>query len=52
MRYLVPALVGLMYLGQGIYHFFKQEWGFGLMWSAYAVANAGIMLSMMEAMNE
>lgn len=51
-RYVIPAGVGVLYLIQGIYHFYKAEWGFGLMWSAYALANAGILIAMMEGPNE
>lgn len=47
-RYLVPGLVGLMYAGQGIYHAFKGEYGYAIMWFAYGLANLGICLAMAE----
>ena len=47
-RYIIPSLVGIMYLAQGVYHLGRKEWGFALMWLAYGVANAGLCIAMME----
>ena len=52
MRYAVPAIVGIQYAAQGVYHICKKEWGYALMWLAYAAANAGICLAMMEGNND
>ena len=48
MRYVIPALVGAMYAGQGLYHLYKGETGFTVMWMAYALANVGICMAMAE----
>jgi|13_taG_2_1085334.scaffolds.fasta_scaffold00176_1 hypothetical protein len=48
MRYVIPALVGAMYAGQGLYHLYKGEVGFTVMWLAYSIANVGIILAMSE----
>lgn len=48
MRYVIPGAVGLLYATQGIYHLTKREYGFALMWLAYAAANVGIMIAMTE----
>ena len=46
--YVVPTIVGLMYAAQGTYHVAKGEYGYALMWFAYAFANVGICISMIE----
>ena len=46
MRYLVPAIVGIMYAAQGAYHLHKGEYGFSIMWLAYAAANVGLCMAM------
>jgi len=48
MRYIIPAAVGLLYLVQGVYHLYKKDYGFGVMWCCYALANFGIILAMLE----
>ena len=48
MRYVIPAIVGTMYAGQGVYHLWKGEAGFTIMWLAYSIANFGIILAMSE----
>ncbi len=48
MKYLIPSVVGVMYAGQGIYHLTKGEYGYAMMWGAYALANLGICLAMAE----
>ena len=51
-RYAIPAGVGALYMVQGIYHAYRGEWGFGIMWAAYAIANVGILVAMTEGTNE
>lgn len=46
MKYIIPAAVALLYIIQGLYHLYKQEWGFSLMWLCYGLANVGVMLAM------
>lgn len=46
MRYIIPAAVAALYITQGIYHAWKQEWGFSVMWLAYGIANVGLMMAM------
>ncbi len=48
MKYFIPALVGVMYGAQSVYHLVKGEYGYALMWGAYALANLGICLAMAE----
>lgn len=48
MKYIIPSAVGILYLVQGVYHLSKKEWGFGIMWCCYALANFGVMLAMAE----
>ncbi len=48
MKYVIPSIVGAMYAAQGLYHLWKGETGFTVMWLAYSVANFGIILAMSE----
>lgn len=46
MKYIIPTLVGALYLVQSIIHLSKKEWGLAIMWFAYGLANVGIILTM------
>lgn len=46
MKYIIPMLVGALYLIQSIMHLSKKEWGLAVMWFAYGLANVGICITM------
>ena len=48
MKYIIPTIVGALYIVQGAIHASKKEWGLAIMWLAYGLANAGICLTMAE----
>lgn len=48
MKYIIPTLVGALYLVQGCIHASKKEWGLAIMWFAYGAANVGICITMSE----
>ena len=48
MKYIIPTLVGALYLVQGCIHASKKEWGLAIMWLAYGLANVGICITMSE----
>lgn len=42
---LIPVLASLLYTIQAVFHLSQREWGWSLMWGAYALANLGIILA-------
>ena len=47
-RYIIPTIVGVLYLVQGVIHLYNKEYGLGITWLAYAAANVGLILAMTE----
>lgn len=45
MKFWLPFGVGVAYFVTGYLHFEDREYGFGIMWCAYAVAQMGILLA-------
>ena len=44
----LPAVVGVAYLIVGIYYFLKKDPAWGMVWSAYALANWGLVWKMLS----
>ena len=42
---LIPLITALLYSIQAMYHVSQKEWGWSLMWGAYALANLGIIIA-------
>ncbi len=48
MKYVIPTMVGALYIVQAVIHISKKEWGMAIMWFAYGLANVGICITMLE----
>lgn len=42
------CIAGLLYLIVGVSYLFKKEYAWAMVWCAYGVANAGLMLAQMK----
>lgn len=41
---LLPAIVGVLYLITGLLYFLKRDYAWATVWTAYAIANMGLIL--------
>lgn len=44
--YGIPIIVTGLYASCALAHFLKKNYGYGIMWTAYAAANVGLLMAM------
>lgn len=45
---MLPSITGILYLATSVAFFSKKDWGFGIAYFAYALANVGLIIASMK----